>query len=281
MGSYPVVSMMRLLSVVFIVFVCGLLDVRGWTEYQLNQMSNSGEKWDIYCCDDNGRAVQTWCGSWNGWYRECCDVCFWYGSADFMSDCQRDTSDASTWQQRRQAEDHCWKVHTIGPWYCDPWFWGRKKRSATSNQTIVSPTVSGIKKFKKDKIPTDFKTRTWMSGKNRKGPTEPESKNEITWMSGIKKNWNKKGKKTITWDGVPRDRPAFNQTITDAAFNQTVTKNQRYYNDFSCGTSMTVDMRPCKYRVRTKRQMRRMQCPCCLLPSKKREICGSRSCPCY
>ena len=28
-------------------------DVRGWTEYQLNQMSNSGEKWDIYCCDNS------------------------------------------------------------------------------------------------------------------------------------------------------------------------------------------------------------------------------------
>merc|ERR1719232_2296333 len=217
--------MMRLHSVLFIVFVCGLQDVRGWTAYELNQMSNSGEKWDIYCCDDNGRAVQ--------------------------------------------------------PWYCDPWMGGRKKRSATSNQTIVSPTGSGIKKFKKDIIPTDFKTRTWMSGKNRKNrktPTKPESKNEITWMSGIKKNWNKKGKKTITWDGVPKERPAFNQTITDAALNQTVARNQR--NGFSCGTSMTVDTRPCKYRVKNKQQMRRMQCPCCLLPSKKRQICGSRSCPC-
>ena len=210
----------------------------------------------------DGRAVQTWCGTWGNWYRECCDVCFWYGSADFMSDCQPDTSDASTWQQRHLANNHCWNVHQYGPWYCDPWMGGRKKRSAPSNLTIVSPTVSRIKK---DIIPKDFNTRTWMSGKNIKPPTDPESKNTITWMSGIKKNWNKKGKKTITWDGVPRDRPAFNQTITDAAFNQRVTKNQRYYNDFSCGTSMTVDMRPCKYRVRTKRQMRRMQCPCCLV----------------
>merc|ERR1719232_2350475 len=241
--------MMRLHSVLFIVFVCGLQDVRGWTAYELNQMSNSGEKWDIYCCDDNGRAVQTWC---------------------------------STWQQRHLANNHCWNVHQYGPGYCDPWMGGRKKRSATSNQTIVSPTVSGIKKFKKDIIPTDFKTRTWMSGKNRKNrktPTEPESKNEITWMSGIKKNWNKKGKKTITWDGVPKERPTFNQTITDAALNQTVTRNQR--NGLSCGTSMTVDTRPCKYRVKNKQQMRRMQCPCCLLPSKKRQICGSmNNCPC-
>ena len=225
----------------------------------------------------DGRSVETWCGTWNGWHRECCEVCFWYGSADFMSDCQPDTSDASTWQQRRQADNHCWNVHQYGPWYCDPWMGGRKKRSATSNQTIVSPTVSGIKKDRiptdlktttwksgKDKIPTDFKTRTWMSGKNRKPPTEPESKYTITWMSGIKKKWNKKGKKTITWEPeVPSERPAFNQTITDAAFNQTIIKNQR--NGYSCDTSLTVDMYPCYRRVKTRSQMRRMQCPCCLV----------------
>ena len=213
----------------------------------------------------DGRAVQTWCGTWGNWYRECCDVCFWYGSADFMSDCQPDTSDASTWQQRHLANNHCWNVHQYGPWYCDPWMGGRKKRSATSNQTIVSPTVSGIKKFKKDIIPTDFKTRTWMSGKNRKNrktPTEPESKNEITWMSGIKKKWNLKGKKTITWDaGVPRDRNPPN--ITDAAFNQMITTKQQRYNDFNCGSSPSVDINHCRYRIRTISQMWTMQCPCC------------------
>merc|ERR1712029_232645 len=263
MGSYPVVSMMRLHSVAFIVFVCSLLDVRGWTEYELNQMSNSGEKWTIYCCDEYGRSVETWCGSWNGWHRECCEVCFWYGSADFMSDCQADTSDASTWQQRRQADNHCWNVHQYGPWYCDPWMGGRKKRSLPSNLTIVSPTVSRIKK---DIIPKDFHTRTWMSGKNIKPPTDPESKNAITWMSGIKKNWNKKGKKTITWDGV---------------FNKTVTNRQQRFNDHACATSLTVDMRPCARRVKNKQQMRVMQCPCCLHQSKARQICGSvNNCPC-
>ena len=208
----------------------------------------------------DGRAVETWCDKYGHWRKDCCDTCFWnYGSSAWMSECL-ETLSGSRWANRRKADYHCRRVKYDGPFYCD---WDRKKRSATSNQTIVPPTVSGIKK---DIIPTNFKTRTWMSGKNRKPPTEPESKYTITWMSGIKKNWNKKGKKTITWEaGVPRERPAFNQTITDAALNQTVTKNQRYYNDFNCGTSMTVDMRPCKYRVRTKRQMRRMQCPCCLV----------------
>merc|ERR1712113_728873 len=131
---------------------------------------------------------------------------------------------------------------------------GRKKRSAPSNQTVVSPTVSGINK---DIVPTDFKTRT---GKNIKPPTNPESNNTITWMSGIKKNWNLKGKKTINWKagGVPRERPAFNQTIThaplnqtitDAAFNQMITKKQQIRNGYNCGTSLTVDMTPCARRV--------------------------------
>ena len=223
----------------------------------------------------DGRSVETWCGSWNGWIKDCCDTCFWnYGSSAWMSECL-ETLSGSRWANRRKADYHCRRVKYDGPFYCD---WDRKKRSATSNQTIVPPTVSGIKKDRiptdlktttwksgKDKIPTDFKTRTWMSGKNRKPPTEPESQNTIIWMSGIKKNWNKKGKKSITWDGVPSERPAFNETNTDAALNQTVTKKQQRWNDFNCGTSMTVDMRPCKYRVRTKRQMRRMQCPCCLV----------------
>jgi len=265
--------MMRLLSVVFIVFVCGLPDVRGWTEYDVNALSNSGEWWIIYCCDNYGRSVETWCGSWNGWIKDCCDTCFWnYGSSAWMSECL-ETLSGSRWANRRKADYHCRRVKYDGPFYCD---WDRKKRSATSNQTIVPPTVSGIKK---DIIPTNFKTRTWMSGKNRKPPTEPESKYTITWMSGIKKKWNKKGKKTITWEPeVPSERPAFNQTITDAAFNQTIIKNQR--NGYSCDTSLTVDMYPCYRRVKTRSQMRRMQCPCCLLPSKRRQICGYSRCPC-
>ena len=206
----------------------------------------------------DGRSVETWCGSWNGWIKDCCDTCFWnYGSSAWMSECL-ETLSGSRWANRRKADYHCRRVKYDGPFYCD---WDRKKRSATSNQTIVPPMVSGIKK---DIIPTNFKTRTWMSGKNRKPPTEPESKYTITCMSGIKKKWNKKGKKTITWEpGVQSERPAFNQTITDAAFNQTIIKNQR--NGYSCDTSLTVDMYPCYRRVKTRSQMRRMQCPCCLV----------------
>ena len=169
----------------------------------------------------------------------------------------------STWSQRSQAQTHCRRAYD-NPMYCDPFFGGRKKRSATSNQTIVSPTLSGINKDRKPPIKTDFNTTMpGMSG-NRKPPTDPFSNNTITWMSGIKKKWNKKGKKTITWEPeVPSERPAFNQTITDAAFNQTIIKNQR--NGYSCDTSLTVDMYPCYRRVKTRSQMRRMQCPCCLV----------------
>ena len=182
------------------------------------------------------------------WRKDCCDTCFWSyggGSGAWMSECL-ETLSGSTWDNRRKADYHCRRVYYDGPFYCDyDNFWGRKKRSATSNQTIVSPMVSGIKK---DRIPTDFKTRT---GKNIKPPTNPEFNNTITWMSGIKKNWNKKGKKTITWDGP--------------AFNQTVTKKQQRFNDHACATSLTVDMRPCARRVKNKQQMRVMQCPCCLV----------------
>ena len=221
----------------------------------------------------DGRAVETWCGKYGHWRKDCCDTCFWSyggGSGAWMSECL-ETLSGSTWDNRRKADYHCRRVYYDGPFYCDyDNFWGRKKRSTTSNQTIVSPTVSGIKK---DRIPTDFKTRT---GKNIKPPTNPEFNNTITWMSGIKKNWNLKGKKTINWKsgGVPRERPAFNQTIThaplnqtitDAAFNQMIAKKQQIRNGYNCGTSLTVDMTPCARRVNNRQQMRRMQCPCCLV----------------
>merc|ERR1711963_1158097 len=96
-----VFSMMRLHSVVLILFVCGLLDVRGWSPYELNLMTHSGEWWNIYCCDWNGNAVETWCGSYcyNGrcYYRDCCDTCFWYGGS--WTDCLNVLS-GSTWNQR-------------------------------------------------------------------------------------------------------------------------------------------------------------------------------------
>ena len=171
----------------------------------------------------------------------------------------------STWNQRRQAQYHCRRAYD-NPFYCDPWFGGRKKRSETFNQTIVTPTVSGIKKDRKPLIRTDLNTTiARMFGKNRKPPIDPanpESNHTITWMSGIRKKWNLKGKKTITWDaGVPRDRNPPN--ITDAAFNQTLTNKQQRWNDFNCGSSPSVDINHCARRVRTRSQMRVMQCPCC------------------
>ena len=169
----------------------------------------------------------------------------------------------SRYNQRRQPQYHCRRAYD-NPFYCDPFFGGRKKRSETFYQTIVTPTVSGIKKIRKPPIKTDFNTTmamAWMSG-NRKPPTDPESNNTITWMSGIKKKWNLKGKKTITWDaGVPRDRNPPN--ITDAAFNQMITTKQQRYNDFNCGSSPSVDINHCRYRIRTISQMWTMQCPCC------------------
>ena len=209
----------------------------------------------------DGRAVETLCGKYGHWRKDCCNTCFWSyggGSGAWMSECL-ETLSGSRWANRRKADYHCRRVKYDGPFYCD---WDRKKRSATSNQTIVPPMVSGIKK---DIIPTNFKTRTWMSGKNRKPPIDPdnpESNHTITWMSGIRKKWNLKGKKTITWDaGVPRDRNPPN--ITDAAFNQMLTNKQQRWNDFNCGSSPSVDINHCARRVRTRSQMRVMQCPCC------------------
>jgi len=280
--------MMRLHTVVFIVFVCGLIDVRGdpydpydpdpyhWSNRELDHLTeNLVANYDfhrIFCCDWNGNAVETWCGTWNGWTRNCCDTCFWYSGR--FTDC-RPTVYGSTWTQRRQATDHCRRAFD-DPWYCH--YWGRKKRFATSNETIVSPTLSGIKKDREPPIKTDFNTTMpGMSG-NRKPPTDPFSNNTITWMSGIKKKWNLKGKKTMTWDaGTPRVRNPPN--ITDPAYNQMILKKkQQSRNGFNCGSSPVVDAYHCR-RVRTRSQMRYMQCPCCLV--KGRAMCGSvYRCPC-
>ena len=212
----------------------------------------------------DGNAVETWCGSgyyYGRWYyRNCCDTCFWYGQ--MFTDCMPIVS-GSTWSQRSQAQTHCRRAYD-NPMYCDPFFGGRKKRSATLNQTIVSPTLSGINKDRKPPIKTDFNTTMpGMSG-NRKPPTDPFSNNTITWMSGIKKKWNLKGKKTMTWDaGAPRVRNPPN--ITDPAINQMILKKeQQSRNGFNCGTSPVVDSNHCG-RVRTRSQMRAMQCPCCLV----------------
>merc|ERR1712227_865660 len=49
---------------------------------------------------------------------------------------------------------------------------------------------------------------------------------------------------------------------------------------FACASLPAIDARHCSRRIRNRAQMRRMQCPCCLHKSKKKEICGDGECPC-
>ena len=97
----------------------------------------------------DGNAVETWCGEvyYNGrWYkRDCCEECDNYWGT--WTDCLNILS-GSRYNQRRQAQYHCRRAYD-NPFYCDPFFGGRKKRSETFYQTIVTPTVSGIKKIRK------------------------------------------------------------------------------------------------------------------------------------
>ena len=117
-----------------------------------------------------------------------------------FTDCMPIVS-GSTWSQRSQAQTHCRRAYD-NPMYCDPFFGGRKKRSATLNQTIVSPTLSGIKKDRKPPIKTDFNTTMpGMSG-NRTPP--PLILSPITQSPGcLESRKNGIWKERKLWLGMP------------------------------------------------------------------------------
>jgi len=292
--------MMRLLPVVLIVFVCSLRlpDALGcfgfggtqetttqrtttkstttsWRNEEVyckndeikDLLKDNGEEWDIFCCTWSSRnsVVQRKCSG-----LDCTTVCD--DVAGPRSDCVPAIFGSDP---LAEAKDHCDRVRKdMG--YCHlgnecskmlivtygtrppSGFHYATKQEVTENKNRITYNMKkwDSLNFAGGHISYDFSGSRW----------------EI--VDGESYGANKILCNTFSYSFFPG---GYNRKKREVESNHTITKRN---NDFACGTTFAIHARPCFRRVKNKYQMKKMACPCCLVPEMKNKICGkNKKCP--
>merc|ERR1712227_846269 len=312
-----VFSMMRLLSVILIVFVCGLPDVWGCfstpsmtttteaplvrsgpievfvdeARTELDRLTDSGDTWTIYCCTWSRGVVERTCGS-NG--VDCFNTC------NQMEGPRTERLAIFTGSNpRAQAEQYCEEAKAedsssrsggsrSGEVKSPNYPWNYQDNSDTS-KTIQVSAGSMIKLTFVDfnieahsSCRYDYVQVLDTSGAQlikKCGSTVPSvimsSGNRLTVKFHSDSSVTLKGFRA-TWMEIGGSGGWKKKREAESNSNHTITKRQSH---FACSASPAIDARPCAQRVTTVSRMRRMQCPCCYVPSVKDKVCGGSGCP--